>query len=133
MARKFEQIQHDDSWITNLQDIITKPTHHMKLFADVRKQNTTIKIEYDDGLSVETIQDAHSDTFRAKAFHESFFTFVKELRRGINLKVTTTNCGYLFDEILTDHRPNARRARDLLKSKNITLIIDKKQTKKDGN
>lgn len=132
MPRKTSRLPHDDKWLNDLQDIIAPPTHEIKVFADVKQRDIHLKIEYDNTKAIETITDVHSDTNKAKAFHESFFAFINELPSNIKLKVVATNCGYLFDEILNDDRANSRRARRLLADKKIKLINEKKTNKKDG-
>lgn len=126
---KIERQTHDDSWIANLSDILSKPTHRIKLFADVKNGNQIIlKIEHDDLKAVETIIDEYDEYTKPRAFHDSFTAFIYELPTGIKLEVEQTNVFYLFEEVITDQRANAKRMRQLLKERNIDLILTAKNS-----
>ncbi|WP_346234729.1 hypothetical protein MKY04_16190 [Lysinibacillus telephonicus] len=129
MARRInaaDRLKHDDSWLKSVQDVITKQTHEVKIFVDV-KRTTVVTIQYDNLKEVITICDEYDDCTKAKAFYESFRAFVDELPHGINLKVISTNVGYLINEILMDKRPNAARMRKSLEQKGIKLINEKRE------
>lgn len=128
MARRTnaaDRLKHDDSWIKSVQDVITQQTHEVKIFVDV-KRTTVVTIQYDNLKEVITIRDEYDDCTKAKAFYESFRAFIDELPHGINLKVISTNVGYLINEILTDKRPNATKARETLNRKSIKLINERR-------
>lgn len=126
---KVERQKHDDSWLVNVADIISKPTHRIKLFADVKSGNQIIlKIEHDDTKAVETIIDEYDSYTKLRAFYDSFSAFIDELPSNIKLEVVQTNVFYLLEEIATDYRPNAKRVRQRLKERNIELILTAKKS-----
>jgi len=116
----------DDSWISNLSDIISKPTHRIKFFVNVEQNNISVKIEHDDLKSVETIIDDYGSYQKARAFYDSFTAFVSEIK-NVKLEVNKTNVAHLFREIESDDRPNAKRMRELLKTRDIELMLSDKQ------
>lgn len=129
MARKTRNVyapQHDDSWLVDVADIITKPTHRLNFFVNSERNDINVKIEYDDLKTIETITDDYGNYQKARAFYESLYAFINEIPGNVKLEVNRTNVAYLFSEMQTEDRPNAKRLRELLKSRNIKLTLKQK-------
>ena len=116
----------DDSWLENVQDVVSKPTHRINLFVNYEHNVVNVKIEYDDLKSIETIIDDYGSYQKARAFYDSLSAFVKEIK-NVKLEVNKTNVAHLFREIEGDDRPNAKRMRALLKTRDIELVLSDKQ------
>lgn len=127
-AKQMQIKPDDDSWLENVQDVITKPTHRINLFVNYEHNVVTVKIEYDDLKSIETIIDDYGNYQKARAFYDSFTAFASEIK-NVKLEVNKTNVAHLFREIESDDRPNASRMRALLKTRDIELTLSDKQPK----
>ena len=125
MGRKIENVKHDDSWLNDIQDVITKPSHTLSVFVDGKDHKHTVKILYDDGKTVEEIVDKHYGANKPMALNESLYAFLDEVPIGTKLKIGKTNVPELLNEIEEGRRGLAKRTKSRLTYRKIQLQMTK--------
>lgn len=132
-AKQMQIKPDDDSWIDNVLDVISKPTHTLNVYADKEGDTVKVKLEYDDCKALEIIEDVYTDHPRVLAFYDSFIDFIGEMPSNVNLQVKQTNCARYIKEILHEQRTNAVRVRQLLSYKNIKLSLEERRRPPHGD
>lgn len=132
-AKQMQIKPDDDSWIDNVLDVISKPTHTLNVYADKEGDTVKVKLEYDDCKAVEVIEDVYTNHSRVLSFYDSFIALIYEMPRNVNLTVKKTNCPGYIKEILYEQRTNADRVRRLLKDKNIKLSLEERRRPPHGD
>jgi len=121
MGRKIENIKHDDSWLKDIQDVITKPSHTLSVFVDGKDHRHTVRIMYDDGKTVEEIVDKHVGANKPTALNDSLYAFLDEVPIGTTVKIGKTNVPELLREINEGRRGLSKRTKSKLTSRKIKL------------
>jgi len=125
MGRKIENVKHDDSWLNDIQDVITKPSHTLSVFVDGKDHRHTVRLMYDDGKTVEEIVDKHVGANKPTALNDSLYAFFDEVPIGTTVKIGKTNVPDLLSEINEGRRGLAKRTKFKLTSRKIKLQITK--------
>lgn len=125
MGRRVDNIKHDDSWLKDIQDVITKPSHTLSVFVDGKDHRHTVRLMYDDGKTVEEIVDKYSGANKPTALNESLMAFLDEVPTGTTVKIIKTNVPDLLSEIKEGRRGLAKRTKSKLISQKIKLQMTK--------
>lgn len=125
MGRRVDNIKHDDSWLKDIQDVITKPSHTLSVFVDGKDHRHTVRLMYDDGKTVEEIVDKYRGANKPTALNESLMAFLDEVPTGTTVKIIKTNVPDLLSEIKEGRRGLAKRTKSKLISQKIKLQMTK--------
>lgn len=132
MARKInaaDRLAHDDSWIDDVLDVITKRAHSLKIYVDGEGREHEVTIIYDNAHEEIQIKDEYDNANKPTAFNESLQSFLDEVPSGTKLIVTKTNVGILVDEVIEGKRGLARQTHRQMKDKRIWLDNDRPKRK----